>query len=63
MAVSAHLFGEDPVEIHPAKEKEAFAANLEESLSKDKATGQSLSWIVITHCFRCCLVLVLGRSK
>ena len=61
--MSAHLFGEDPVEICPAKEKEAFAENLEEALSKDKAIGQLLGWVVITHCFRCCSVLVLGRSK
>jgi len=62
-AASAHLVGEDPVEIDPAEEKGAFAVNLEEALLRDEAIDQSLSCIVVTHCFRCCWVLVLERWK
>jgi hypothetical protein len=59
-AASAHLAGGDPAEVYPAK---AVVANLGEALLREKVIDQSLSWIVITYCFRCCSVLVLGRSK
>lgn len=60
--MSAHLVGEDPVDVYPAK-KEAFAVNLGEALLRDKVIDQLLSLIVSTYCFWHCLVLALGRSK
>jgi len=59
----AHLVDEDLVEDYQAKGKEALMENVEEALPRDKPADEQLSRTTITHCFRYCSALVLGRSK
>ena len=62
-AAFAHLVGEDFVVGYPTKGKEVLVASSREALLKDKVIDESPSMIAITHCFRRCSVLALGRSK